>query len=110
MFRIHKTLTAIAFLLVLAALPALAAQGVVNINTADVDELALLPRVGETVAQRIVDFREENGSFKAPEDLLLVKGIGDRTFELMEPHVTVTGETTLGEKVRIASQADGGEE
>ncbi len=91
-----------AFVLTLAVLPVFAADGVVNINTAGLEELSLLPRVGETVAQRIIDFRDENGSFKAAEDILLVKGIGDRTFELMEPHVSVSGETTLAEKVRVA--------
>lgn len=75
------------------------AQGKVNINTAKVEQLTLLPRVGPVVAQRIVDFREQNGSFKTPQDLLLVSGIGDRTFDLIEPYVSVEGETTLSAKV-----------
>ncbi|MGH9464349.1 MAG: ComEA family DNA-binding protein, partial [Thermoanaerobaculia bacterium] len=76
-----------------------AAQGTVNLNTASAQQLALLPRVGETVAQRIIAFREANGPFKAVEELMLVEGIGERTFEQMRPHVALSGETTLAEKV-----------
>lgn len=86
---------------VLGAAPAVAQSGVVNVNTADTSELALLPRVGPSVSQRIVDFRDENGLFESVEDLMLVRGIGEKTFALMEPHVTISGETTLTEKVKI---------
>jgi competence protein ComEA len=88
--------------LVLTAMPALAAEGrrVVNVNTADAAQLALLPRVGPAVAQRILDFRKQNGPFKSTEDLLLVRGIGEKTFQLIKPYVAVSGETTLKEKVK----------
>lgn len=86
---------------ILGAAPAVAQSGVVNVNTADTSELALLPRVGPSVSQRIVDFRDENGPFESVEDLMLVRGIGEKTFALMEPHVTISGETTLTEKVKI---------
>ena len=94
-------------LLALAALPMMAADGKVNINTAGTNELALLPRVGPVVAQRIVDFREENGRFNKPEDLMLVEGIGDRTFDLIEPWIALDGETTLAEKVKVARAETG---
>jgi competence protein ComEA len=92
--------------LVLTALPGFAAEGrrVVNVNTADAAQLALLPRVGPSVAQRIIDFRKENGPFKSPEDLMLVQGIGEKTYQLLKPYLAVSGETTLKEKVK-ASQA-----
>lgn len=96
---IPTSLLALLLLAVALAQPALAASGVVNVNTAGIEELTLLPRVGETVARRIVEFREENGAFKSAEDLLLVRGVGEKTFELMAPHVAVEGETTLTEKV-----------
>ena len=88
---------------------------VVNINTADTTELALLPRVGPALSERIVLFRDENGKFKDPADLMLVRGIGERTFELMEAYLVVEGETTLTQKVRTSdaerrlekAQADG---
>jgi competence protein ComEA len=82
------------------------AQGKVNINTAELEQLTLLPRVGPVVAQRILDFREQNGGFKSPRDLLLVSGIGDRTFDLIEPYVSVEGETTLSTKVSSSKSDD----
>ena len=82
-----------------------AAEGKVNVNDANVEQLALLPRVGPAVAQRIVDFREENGDFKSVEDLMLVRGIGEKTFERLAPYVALSGETTLSEKAR-ASDGD----
>ena len=82
----------------------------VNINTASVEQLTLLPRVGSVVAQRIVDFREKNGRFKSLEDLMLVQGVGEKTFELIRPHITLTGETTLTEKIKPPKSSAGGEE
>ena len=87
----------------LTALPGGAAEArkaVVNVNSADASQLALLPRVGPSTAQRIVQYRKENGPFKSPEDLMLVQGIGEKTFQLMKPYVAVSGETTLKEKVK----------
>ncbi|HEY4596911.1 MAG TPA: helix-hairpin-helix domain-containing protein, partial [Thermoanaerobaculia bacterium] len=69
--RMVAGLLALAFLF--AALPALGAEsrGVVNVNSANATQLALLPRVGPSVAERIVDYRKQNGPFKKPEDLML---------------------------------------
>lgn len=103
--RVGFALGALAVLMCCQAAIA-AGGGVVNVNTATVDQLAFLPRIGPSVASRIVEFREENGSFKAPSDLLLVKGIGDRTFELIEPYVAVSGETSLKEKVQVTREGD----
>ena len=75
----------------------------VNINAATVEQLTLLPRVGAVVAERIVQFRDKNGRFKKAEDLLLVSGIGDRTFDLIKPYVSLDGETTLRDKVPSSS-------
>ncbi|HET9209371.1 MAG TPA: helix-hairpin-helix domain-containing protein [Thermoanaerobaculia bacterium] len=107
--RIHRAHCIVAGLLVLAclfaSLPALGAEGkssVVNINSANASQLALLPRVGPSVAERIVDYRKQNGPFKKPEDLMLVQGIGEKTFQLLKPYVAVAGETTLKEKVKGA--------
>jgi competence ComEA-like helix-hairpin-helix protein len=77
-----------------------APSGVVNINTAGAAELALLPRIGEKGAQRIIDYRQEHGPFKKPADLMQVKGVGAKTFELMSPHIAVSGATTLTTKVK----------
>ena len=53
----------------------------ININTADEETLQQLPGVGPVLAQRIVAWREENGSYQIPEDLLAVEGIGLATLE-----------------------------
>jgi competence protein ComEA len=53
----------------------------ININKATVDELCNLKRIGPSYAQRIVDYREQNGPFQKPEDIMKVKGIGLKTFE-----------------------------
>jgi competence protein ComEA len=106
--RIHrKTAGLVLATLLLTALPALAAesQGVVNVNTASAEQLSLLPRVGPAIAQRIVEFREHNGAFKSAEQLMLVRGIGEATFELIKPYVAISGETTLKDKVRAPRPA-----
>lgn len=74
--------------------------GVVNINTADASQLALLPRVGAKAAERIVEYRKANGPFKKVTDLMQVKGIGEKSFELLRPYLAVDGKTTLTVKQR----------
>lgn len=96
--------------LAVTAFPALAAEapaakGVVNVNTADAGQLALLPRVGPAVAERILEHRKASGPFKSLEDLMLVRGIGEKTFALMKPYVTLSGQTTLTQKVRTPRPA-----
>jgi competence protein ComEA len=56
--------------------PAAAVSGVVNLNTADASQLALLPRVGAKAAQRIIEYRTQHGPFKKTSDLMQVKGFG----------------------------------
>jgi competence protein ComEA len=65
------------------------ASELVNINTATLDQLETLPGIGEVLAQRIVDYREEHGPFGSAEDLLDVSGIGDATLADLKPHITV---------------------
>jgi competence protein ComEA len=86
------------------------AGGVVNVNTADAEQLALLPRIGPAVAQRILEHREKNGPFKTADELMLVRGVGERTFELLKPHISLTGNTTLTEKVRVPRQPAAGQD
>jgi competence protein ComEA len=68
--------------------------GVVNVNTATPEQLALLPGVGPSRANAIVEHRTKHGAFKRPEDLIEVSGIGERAFERLRPFVAVSGETT----------------
>lgn len=60
-----------------------------NVNTATAAQLELLPRVGPKMAERIVAYRAAHGGFRRVQDLLAVKGIGEKTLALLEPHVFV---------------------
>ena len=60
----------------------------ININKASAAELEELPRVGQAVAQRIVDYRENHGPFKKVEDLKAVRGIGDKIFDQIRPRIS----------------------
>ena len=64
-------------------------SGKVNINTANQSELDRLPGIGPSLAERIIEYREENGNFKNIEDLQNVKGIGDAKFADIKDKVTV---------------------
>lgn len=75
--------------------------GVVNINTADADQLQLLPRVGPALAGRIIEYREANGPFRTIDEIVAVKGIGDNSLEKLEPYLATSGATTLTEKVSL---------
>ncbi|HYX79495.1 MAG TPA: ComEA family DNA-binding protein [Actinomycetota bacterium] len=61
----------------------------ININTAGADELDTLPGIGEVYAQRIVDYRTQNGPFASVDELEDVSGIGPATLENIRPYVTV---------------------
>ncbi len=77
--------------LLVACLPLWAFAGPVDINTANAETLsAELDGVGMSKAKAIVEYREKHGPFKNPEDLSLVKGLGDRTVELNRANIRVT--------------------
>lgn len=59
----------------------------VNINTAGIKELTLLPGIGESRAKDIIDYRNEYGLFTEPEDLLNIRGIGKSTLENLLPYI-----------------------
>jgi competence protein ComEA len=87
--------------LVLCAGPALANAGqapaaqeapgdLVDLNGATAVQLETLPGVGERTAERIIEYREENGGFKKIEELMNVRGIGERSFLRLRPLVTLS--------------------
>ncbi len=61
----------------------------ININTASSAELQELPRIGEKVAERIIDFRKTNGKFKKIEEIMKVRGIGEKVFKQIKDRITV---------------------
>ena len=68
---------------------ATAALAKININTADVQQLATLPGIGTVKAEAIVQYRNDNGKFKTINDLNEVKGIGDKMIKKISHEVTV---------------------
>ncbi len=76
-------------------------QGTVNLNTATAEQLQLLPRVGPALASQIINFRESNGPFRSVDELLAVKGIGETSLKNMNSYLSVSGDTTLAEKVSL---------
>ncbi|MGB5748862.1 MAG: helix-hairpin-helix domain-containing protein [Desulfobacterales bacterium] len=61
----------------------------INVNTASAEELAQLKGIGPSHAAKIVAYREKNGPFKMPEDLVQVPGIGQKTFEANQEFIIV---------------------
>jgi competence protein ComEA len=68
---------------------AAAVPAVVNLNTATATQIATLPGIGDKAAQRIIEYREKNGGFKKIEELMNVKGIGEKSFLKLKPLITV---------------------
>ena len=64
-------------------------DGKVNINDASVEVIALLDGIGEKMAQRIIEYRQENGDFKSIEEVMLVSGIGSKKFEEIKDSICV---------------------
>lgn len=62
-----------------------------DLNEATADQLLALPLIGETVAKRVVAYREENGDFERIEDIMLVKGIGEGIFAKIKDFIYIGG-------------------
>ena len=61
----------------------------IDINRASEEVLTTIPGIGETTADRIVTWREEHGPFRRVEDLMKVRGIGEKSFQKIRPYVKV---------------------
>ena len=64
-------------------------NGQIDINTATLEQLQMIPGIGEAIAQRIIDYRAENGGFDTIEEILNVSGIGEKKFEQIKPRIKV---------------------
>lgn len=62
---------------------------IVNINDADLDELMMLPNIGETLAKRIIDYREKYGDFETEEELLNIEGLGEKKLETIIEYIEI---------------------
>ncbi len=67
-----------------------ATPAIVNLNTATAEQLDTLPGIGAKVAARIIEYRQKNGPFKKIEDLMNVRGIGEKNFLKIKNRLTVT--------------------
>jgi competence protein ComEA len=65
-------------------------KAAVNLNTATVTQLEELPGIGRSTAERIVEYRQKNGGFKKIEELMNVRGIGEKSFLKLKPLIVVT--------------------
>jgi competence protein ComEA len=91
----------IVVMLALAGITAVAEQGSrstttaassgapINLNSATVTQLEALPGIGKATAERIVEYRQKNGGFKKIEELMNVRGIGEKSFLTLKPLITV---------------------
>jgi competence protein ComEA len=73
--------------------PVAAAKTTLNLNTATLEQLATLPGIGPKTAQLILEYRTKNGSFKKIEELMNIKGIGEKSFLKLKPLVSAPPKT-----------------
>jgi competence protein ComEA len=70
------------------------AAAVLNLNTATAAQLEALPGIGKSTADRIIEYRTKSGGFKKVEDLMNVRGIGEKSFLRLKPLITVSAPRT----------------
>ena len=64
-------------------------SNLVNINKATIQELDILPGIGEAIANKIINYREENGQFKSIDEIKNINGIGDKKYEELKSLISV---------------------
>ena len=64
-------------------------KGKIDLNTASVEQLQLLPGIGESIAQRIIEYRSQHNGFSAIEELIQIYGIGEKKFEQIKQYITI---------------------
>ena len=72
--------------------------GTLNINTASATDLQALPGIGAKTAALIVEYRQKNGPFKKVEELMNVRGIGEKNFLKLKPQITVSAAAAKAER------------
>ena len=87
-------ITCLTLALVMAGFAPLMAEDMskINLNTATKEELLTLDGIGESYADRIIAYRENNGPFQSPEEIMQVKGIGEKTYQKIKDRIIVRQE------------------
>lgn len=88
-YKLFNILFVVLMAMSLIAGASIQAADKVNINQAAVEELATLKKIGPAIAERIVQYREEHGDFTKIEDIMNVKGIGQKTFDLIKDTISI---------------------
>ena len=87
--KIFVLLVVVLFVISMVSVALAEEGGKININTASVEELVKLNRIGPKYAEMIVQYRESNGPFVRVEDIVMVKGIGPKTLDVNKDVMTV---------------------
>lgn len=66
-----------------------ASSGLINLNNASLEQLDGLPGIGQAYAQRIIDYRQLNGGFQSKEEIMEIKGIGEKTYEKLKDLISI---------------------
>lgn len=94
MVKVRTMVWCVVACLLFLSVSAHAAQGVINVNSATVEQLMMLPGIGEKTAKDIVAFRQANGPFKSIDDVTKVKGIGKKKLDKIRPNLALQGQNT----------------
>lgn len=90
--RRYYRVIALGFLMIFMCSGAVYAQNTdekININSAAVEELVKLPGIGHSTAKNIIEYRNSNGNFESKEQIMDVKGIGEKTYEKIRDRITL---------------------
>ena len=87
--RVWAVIIAIVFILTISGTVWAKDTEKININTATVEQLVQLQRIGPSYAAKIIEYRKANGPFEKPEDIMKVSGIGPKTFEVNKDRISI---------------------